>query len=100
MRPLEACEAELPQAVMPERVALPRQVLTGRQRLVLHLLFDRGMDVPGVAKLLAVEEQTVRSAKHKAIVRLRRHFEERTETRSAHPAAEAQHNVDGRKRNG
>ena len=45
--------------------------LSIRQRLVLHLLFDCDMDVPEVARLLGVEEQTVRSTKHKAINKLR-----------------------------
>ncbi len=45
--------------------------LTPRQRLVLHLLFDRDLDVAEVARALGVEEQTVRSTKHKAVSKLR-----------------------------
>ncbi|MCA9291940.1 MAG: sigma-70 family RNA polymerase sigma factor [Phycisphaerales bacterium] len=53
---------------------LPMEVLTARQRLVLHLLFDRDLAVPDVASILEVDEQTVRSTKHKALSRLREHL--------------------------
>ncbi len=56
------------------RLVLPRGLLSPRQRLVLHFLFDRDLDVPEVAQLLGVDEQTVRSTKHKALTVLRRHF--------------------------
>jgi DNA-directed RNA polymerase specialized sigma24 family protein len=49
-------------------------LLTPRQKLVLHLLFDEEMSVSQVAEMLGVEEQTVRSTKHKAIEQLRKHF--------------------------
>jgi RNA polymerase sigma-70 factor (ECF subfamily) len=54
-----------------ESFEVPVNVLTGRQKLVLSLLFDRGWDVPRVAGFLNVDEQTVRSTKHKALERLR-----------------------------
>ena len=54
--------------------ALPPGLLTPRQRLVLQLLFDREMSPEEVAELLGISTQTVRSAKHKAIQRLREHF--------------------------
>jgi RNA polymerase sigma-70 factor (ECF subfamily) len=53
------------------RLAAARDHLTGRQKLVLHLLFDRQMEVREAAELLGLEAQTVRSTKHKAINRLR-----------------------------
>jgi len=53
---------------------IPADLLTPRQRLVLHLLFDRDLDVAEAARVLRVEPQTVRSAKHKALERLRRFF--------------------------
>ena len=52
----------------------PPGVLSARQQLVLHLLFDRELEVREVAQLLGVDEQTVRSTKHKALTALRRHF--------------------------
>lgn len=45
--------------------------LSERQRLVITLLFTDGRTVPEVAAILGVDEQTVRSTKHKALVRLR-----------------------------
>ena len=54
---------------------MPLEILTDRQRLVLKLLFDQEMDVPAVAALLGVSNQTVRSTKHKAIQRLREYFQ-------------------------
>ena len=56
-------------------LSLPEQILSGRQKLVMHMLFEREMTVPQVAAALAVDEQTVRSTKHKALVRLRAHFD-------------------------
>ena len=53
---------------------MPAGLLTPRQRLVLHLLFDREISPQDVAKLLGVSPQTVRSSKHKAINKLRNHF--------------------------
>jgi RNA polymerase sigma factor (sigma-70 family) len=56
---------------------LPIDLLSPRQRLVLHLLFDREMTVAQAAGLLSVDEQTIRSTKHKAIQRLRSALGER-----------------------
>jgi len=53
---------------------LPRGLLTARQELVLSLIFDRDMEADQIAELLKISPQTVRSTKHKAIERLRRHF--------------------------
>jgi DNA-directed RNA polymerase specialized sigma24 family protein len=53
---------------------VPPGLLTPRQELVLKLLFDEERDVGEVARLLSVDEQTVRSTKHKALTVLRRHF--------------------------
>jgi len=49
-------------------------LLSPRQRLILHMLFERDMAVPDVASALGVDEQTVRSGKHKALIKLREHF--------------------------
>jgi len=53
---------------------LPLHLLTGRQKLVLKLLYDREMPVSEAAKLLNVDEQTIRSTKHKALTRLRQNL--------------------------
>lgn len=62
------------EAVRPLEQAFPFEILTERQRLVLSLLFERGLGVPEVANFLGVDEQTIRSTKHKALTRLRQHF--------------------------
>ena len=53
---------------------IPADLLSPRQKLVLELLFDRNLAVPQVAHVLGIEAQTVRSAKHKALQRLREYF--------------------------
>jgi RNA polymerase sigma-70 factor (ECF subfamily) len=45
-----------------------------RQRLVMQLIYDRGLSVAEVARLLGVAAQTVRSARHKALAKLRDFF--------------------------
>jgi len=52
----------------------PLHLLTDRQQLVLTMLFDQEMAVTQVAAVLQVDEQTIRSTKHKALSRLRDHF--------------------------
>ncbi len=58
----------------PVGPAIPTHLLTARQRLVLSMLFEDGMDVSEVAHALGVNPQTIRSTKHKAMERLRTHF--------------------------
>ena len=71
--PLAACP-ERPADPSPATEGLPLGLLTARQKLVLHLLFDRQLAPADIAKLLGISPQAVRSAKHKAIERLQRHF--------------------------
>ncbi len=54
--------------------ALPLHLLTARQRLVLNMLFEEQMSVSQAAMILSVDDQTIRSTKHKALERLRAHF--------------------------
>ena len=69
-RTLEAPEAPMESGDLQDS-AIPLGVLTDRQRLVLHLLYQDEQPVDVVAQLLQVTEQTVRSTKHKALERLR-----------------------------
>ena len=62
---------------------LPANLLSDRQRFILSRLFDEDMDVLQVARLLNVEAQTVRSAKHKALTKIRKHFDENPHLRAA-----------------
>lgn len=61
------------------RLEMPADLLSDRQRLVLQCLFDRQMSVEEAAAALGVEAQTIRSTKHKAIARLRSHFQPRAQ---------------------
>ncbi|MCA0303422.1 MAG: sigma-70 family RNA polymerase sigma factor [Proteobacteria bacterium] len=58
-----------------EKIKIPQGLLTERQTLVLKCLYDEERDVTEVARLLGVDAQTVRSTHHKALVRLRAHFQ-------------------------
>ncbi len=50
---------------------IPLHVLSARQRLVMTLLFDEQLSVAEAAGFIGVDEQTIRSTKHKALTRLR-----------------------------
>jgi len=54
--------------------SIPLHLLTARQKLVLNMLFDEEMSVSQAAMILSVDDQTIRSTKHKALERLRAHF--------------------------
>jgi len=56
------------------KLKLPEALLSPRQQEILAMLYDREMDVAEVAKALGIDPQTVRSAHHKAMLKLRAHF--------------------------
>ena len=58
-----------------EKLKIPQGLLTERQMLVLRCLYDEEKDVAEVAQLLKIDAQTVRSTHHKALLRLRSHFQ-------------------------
>ncbi len=62
---------------------LPWNILSEQQRTILRLLYDEGLEVEAVAARLGIAAQTVRSAKHKALERLR--AELRTPSGDAEP---------------
>jgi RNA polymerase sigma-70 factor (ECF subfamily) len=80
-RPMdEAFGAVSPQSqAAPVGPVIPTHLLTARQRLILTMLFEDGMDVTEVAEALDVNPQTIRSTKHKAMERLRTHFEHQSQ---------------------
>ena len=57
--------------VLDETNSLPLEALSEQQRTVLLLMHRQGLTVEQIAKRLEIEPQTVRSAHHKAVVRLR-----------------------------
>jgi RNA polymerase sigma factor (sigma-70 family) len=61
------------------KLKLPETLLSPRQRQILGMLYDGEMDVAEVADALHIDPQTVRSAHHKAMLKLRAHFKADTE---------------------
>jgi RNA polymerase sigma-70 factor (ECF subfamily) len=56
------------------KLKLPETLLSPRQRQILGMLYDAEMDVAEIAQALNIDPQTVRSAHHKAMLKLRAHF--------------------------
>jgi DNA-directed RNA polymerase specialized sigma24 family protein len=61
------------------KLKLPEALLSPRQREILTMLYDREMEVAEIAALLGIDPQTVRSAHHKAMIKLRAHFKAEVE---------------------
>jgi RNA polymerase sigma factor (sigma-70 family) len=61
------------------KLKLPEALLSPRQREILGMLYDGEMDVAEIATALSIDPQTVRSAHHKAMLKLRAHFKAETE---------------------
>ncbi len=77
-QPLDAVPEPLADADGPaEPIALPADLLSPRQHLVMTLLFEKEMTVAEAAGVLGVDAQTIRSTKHKAILKLREYFEKK-----------------------
>ena len=62
-----------------QKLKLPDALLSPRQREILTMLYDREMEVAEIAAALGIDPQTVRSAHHKAMVKLRAHFKAKEE---------------------
>lgn len=56
------------------KLKLPEALLSPRQREILTMLYDREMEISEIAATLGIDPQTVRSAHHKAMLKLRAHF--------------------------
>ena len=61
------------------KLKLPQALLSPRQREILSMLYDREMEVGEIAAALGIDPQTVRSAHHKAMLKLRAHFKAEAE---------------------
>lgn len=57
-----------------QKLKLPEALLSPRQREILAMLYDKEMEVAEIAQALGIDPQTVRSAHHKAMLKLRAHF--------------------------
>ncbi len=60
----------------PVQIKIPEGLLSPRQALVLEMLYPREMEVAEAAAAMGVDPQTVRSMHHKALTKLRAHFQE------------------------
>ncbi len=63
----------------PVQVKIPDGLLSPRQALVLEMLYKREMDAAEAAEAMGVNPQTVRSMHHKALTKLRGHFQAQEE---------------------
>ena len=70
LEPGDATQAS-PEARSAGGPEIPLHLLSARQRLVMTLLFDEQLSVAEAAAFIGVDEQTIRSTKHKALTRLR-----------------------------
>lgn len=70
----QAMDVAAPPEPSTAGIELPGNLLSPRQKLVLHLLCDDGMETSEIAALLGVDAQTVRSTIHKAVSRLRNYY--------------------------
>lgn len=59
-----------------DRIDIPDQILTPRQKLVMAMTYDDDLTASEIARKLGIDPQTVRSTRHKALERLRAHFRE------------------------
>jgi RNA polymerase sigma factor (sigma-70 family) len=55
-------------------LSTPLGMLSDQQKQVIGMLFEEGLSVEQAAARLGVEAQTIRSAKHKALTKLREHL--------------------------
>jgi RNA polymerase sigma-70 factor (ECF subfamily) len=74
--PIDLAHAPTHEPTPIESISLPAGILSPRETAVLTLLFDHGFDAEEVAEKLAIHPQTVRSTKHNALSKLRRHLGE------------------------
>ena len=58
-----------------ESIKIPPGRLSGHQALVVELLYRRDLEVADAARIMDVDPQTVRSTHHKALTKLRAHFQ-------------------------
>ncbi len=64
-------ELEAPADPVQEGLDIPEQLLSPRQKLIVKLFFEDGLDISEISEFIGIKEQSVRSAKHKALIKLR-----------------------------
>ncbi|WP_432736120.1 RNA polymerase sigma factor [Maridesulfovibrio sp. FT414] len=73
LAPLDDFIDELEAPVSKEKVELdiPEGLLSPRQKLIIKLYFEDGLDISEISDFIGIKEQSVRSTKHKALNKLR-----------------------------
>ncbi len=64
-------ELEAPQKISHEKIEIPEKLLSPRQKLIIKLFFEDGLDISEISDFIGIKEQSVRSTKHKALTKLR-----------------------------
>lgn len=73
--PLDEAELTARDPDIAEQVLeLPSGVLSPRQRTVLRMLFEQGLDAGEIAQQLDIHPQTVRSLRHSGLAKLKQHY--------------------------
>ncbi|MBN2713823.1 MAG: sigma-70 family RNA polymerase sigma factor [Planctomycetes bacterium] len=78
--PTVSYEPDLHEGTMDEtaeeesKPEFPEGLLSTRQKLIMTMLYEKEMDIAEIAENLGIEAQSVRSAKHKALEKLRKHY--------------------------
>ena len=55
-------------------IELPPDLLSPRQKIILHFIFEKDLNNSEIAEILHIDIQTVRSTKHNALNKLRKFF--------------------------
>lgn len=77
-------------------LSTPLGMLSDQQKQVICMLFEQGLSVEQAAARLGVEAQTIRSAKHKALTKLREHLAQHVEGPEKHARSPGMPGIPGR----
>ncbi len=64
-------ELEAPEIKGNVELDLPSGILSPRQKLIIKLYYEDGLDISEISEFIGIKEQSVRSTKHKALIKLR-----------------------------
>ncbi len=56
------------------RIEIPLDILTSREKLILHLSYKKEFSQEQIAKILNIKVQSLRNSKHKALEKLRKNL--------------------------
>jgi RNA polymerase sigma factor (sigma-70 family) len=74
----ETADVSQPERADTGPLALPPDLLSPQQELILRLCYEDDLDVADIAQVLRTQPQTIRSQRHKALERLRAYLAKRT----------------------